>query len=446
MKRVILILTLIVSAMALWAGGASEKSEVYYLNYKAVAADIYTDSVAPKFEEETGISLKVITAASNQYDQTLKSELAKSDPPDIFQINGSVGMSMYPNDLAPLEDTEFYKLLNDKSTALKDSEGHVVGIPYALEGFGIIYNDAIMRAYFALPDKAVDISSAEEINSFDLLKAVVEDMTKHKDELSIQGVFAATAMAPGSDWRWTNHLMNMPLWAEFSENELGLIAKDAGLAATEFEFKYNENFKALFDLYLDNSTVPRGLVTSRTIADAMAEFALGNCAMVQNGNWATNQVLGIAGNVVEREDIKFMPLYMGLEGEENQGICIGTENYLCINSHISDEDKANADRYLTWLFSSETGVNLVVDELAFIADYSSINRDPSDPLAKEMKRWLGSENTVIVPWVFSCVPSTQWRTDLGSALLEYINGTLDWNSVVKIAQDSWAREARIAGR
>ena len=160
MKRVILILTLIVSAMALWAGGASEKSEVYYLNYKAVAADIYTDSVAPKFEEETGISLKVITAASNQYDQTLKSELAKSDPPDIFQINGSVGMSMYPNDLAPLEDTEFYKLLNDKSTALKDSEGHVVGIPYALEGFGIIYNDAIMRAYFALPDKAVDISSA----------------------------------------------------------------------------------------------------------------------------------------------------------------------------------------------------------------------------------------------------------------------------------------------
>ena len=99
-------------------------------------------------------------------------------------------------------------------------------------------------------EEDVDISSAEEINSFDLLKAVVEDMTKHKDELGIQGVFAATAMAPGSDWRWTNHLMNMPLWAEFSENELGLSAMDAGLAATEFEFKYNENFKALFDLYL----------------------------------------------------------------------------------------------------------------------------------------------------------------------------------------------------
>ena len=445
MKKVLVSLLIALCSFSLFAQGGAE-NEVYYLNYKAVAADIYTDEVAPAFEEETGIALKVVTAASNQYTQTLMSELAKNDPPDIFQVNGVVGLQGRINDVAPLENTEFYKLLNDKSTALS-ANGHVVAIPYALEGFGIIYNDAIMREYFALPDKAVDISSAEEIKSFEDLKAVVEDMTKHKEELGIDGVFASTAMAPGTDWRWTTHLMNLPLYAEFSENSEGLDAVSAGLAATEFDFKYNENFKQLFDLYLDNSTVSRALVTSRTIADAMAEFALGRCAMVQNGNWATIQILGVDGNVVNADDIKFMPVYMGLEGEEEQGICIGTENYFCINSHISDEDKANADKYLTWLFSSPTGKDLVVNRLGFIADYSSLeDTEPSDVLAVEMQRWMGKEGTKTIPWVFSCIPSDQWKMDFGSALLEYVNGTMEWSEVVNVAVSSWVREAELAGR
>ena len=445
-KALSFFLMALICLVSVFAQGGSEKSEVYYLNYKAVAADIYTDEVAPAFEEETGISLKVVTAASNQYGQTLVSELAKNDPPDIFQVNGVVGLAGRLNDVAPLENTEFYTLLNDKSTALT-SNGHVVAIPYALEGFGIIYNDAVMRKYFALPDKAVSLESAEEIKSFADLKAVVEDMTKHKDELGIKGVFASTSMAPGSDWRWTTHLMNLPLYAEFSENSEGLDAVSAGLASSEFKFKYNENFKQLFDLYLDNSTVSRSLVTSRTIADAMAEFALGDCAMVQNGNWATIQILGVDGNTVASEDIKFMPVYMGLEGEEGQGICIGTENYFCINSNISEQDQKNADTYLTWLFSSDTGKKLVVDRLGFIADYSSLEgTEPSDVLAVEMNKWMQDDSVNTIPWVFSCIPSDQWKSDFGSALLEYVNETMDWDEVVEIAQSSWAREAQLAGR
>ena len=214
-----------------------------------------------------------------------------------------------------------------------------------------------------------------------------------------------------------------------------------------FVLRLPVDFKQLFDLYLDNSTVSRALVTSRTIADAMAEFALGRCAMVQNGNWATIQILGVDGNVVNADDIKFMPVYMGLEGEDEQGICIGTENYFCINSHISDEDKANADKYLTWLFSSPTGKDLVVNRLGFIADYSSLeDTEPSDVLAVEMQRWMGKEDTKTIPWVFSCIPSDQWKMDFGSALLEYVNGTMEWSEVVNVAVSSWVREAELAGR
>ena len=441
-KSLSILLVFALALSSVFAGGAKESSanEVYFLNFKPEIADVYTDIVAPAFEEETGLKLRVVTAASNQYQTTLRSEMAKSNPPAIFQVNGPVGVQAFTNDVAPLEDTGFYALLADKSMAI-EQDGHVVGIPYAVEGYGIIYNDAIMRKYFALPDKAVDISSADEIRSFDTLKAVVEDMSKNLDELGIQGVFASTSMASGTDWRWQTHLFNMPLWKEFGDI----------LTTTEaasFEFTYNENYKALWDLYLDNSTTPKGMVSAKTDADSMAEFALGQCAMVQNGNWGAAQILGQAGNVVASEDIKFLPLYMGFDGEENQGICVGTENYLSINIHASEEAKKNADTFLTWLFSSDTGKKIVKENLMFITPFNSFTEEelPEDPLAKEVNRWMNMDGVTSVPWAFQGIPSEQWKSDFGGALLQYINGTMDWSEVVEIAKKSWTVEAEIAGR
>ncbi len=441
-KSLSILLVFALALSSVFAGGAKESSanEVYFLNFKPEIADVYTDIVAPAFEEETGLKLRVVTAASNQYQTTLRSEMAKSNPPVIFQVNGPVGVQAFTNDVAPLEDTGFYALLADKSMAI-EQDGHVVGIPYAVEGYGIIYNDAIMRKYFALPDKAVDISSADEIRSFDTLKAVVEDMSKHLDELGIQGVFASTSMASGTDWRWQTHLFNMPLWKEFGDI---LTTTEA----SSFEFTYNENYKALWDLYLDNSTTPKGMVSAKTDADSMAEFALGQCAMVQNGNWGAAQILGQAGNVVASEDIKFLPLYMGFDGEENQGICVGTENYLSINIHASEEAKKNADTFLTWLFSSDTGKKIVKENLMFITPFNSFTEEelPEDPLAKEVNRWMNMDGVTSVPWAFQGIPSEQWKSDFGGALLQYINGTMDWSEVVEIAKKSWTVEAEIAGR
>ena len=231
-------------------------------------------------------------------------------------------------------------MLSDKSMALT-YEGHAVAIPYTVEGYGIIYNDALMRAYFALPDKAVAISSADEIKDFDTLKAVVEDMTKHKDELGIQGVFASTSMAPGNDWRWQTHLFNIPLWAEFRDKAgEGALATAAAASATEFDFTYADNFKALWDLYLDNSTTAKGLLGGKSTDDSMAEFALGQCAMVQNGNWAWSQINGISSNTVKEDKIKFLPIYTGIDGEEKQGVKHGAQNSESTRVWVFEDFKA----------------------------------------------------------------------------------------------------------
>ncbi|MBO5731030.1 MAG: carbohydrate ABC transporter substrate-binding protein, partial [Treponema sp.] len=357
------VLMLAVAGSMLFAGGGKEKAqEIYFLNFKPEIADVYEAKVIPAFQAENpGYKLKVVTAASGTYEQTLKSEQAKSNPPVIFQTNGPVGLEGSRNDAAPLDDTNFYKLLADKSMALK-LDGKVAAIPYAVEGYGIIYNNAIMNKYFALPNKAVAINSAEEIKDFATLKAVVEDMQKNIDALGIKGVFASTSMAAGNQWRWQTHTVNVPLYYEFLKKAPETSPVLTGLAAETLDFTYNKNFKDLMDLYTNNSLTAKTLLGSKSVDDSMAEFALGQCAMVQNGNWAAAQILGTPGNKVASADIKFLPLYMGIDGEMNAGLCVGTENYLCINKNASAEAQAAADVFLTWLFSSPTGKKLVSED------------------------------------------------------------------------------------
>lgn len=448
-KTLTIILIALMALSAVFAGGSAESSsgagEVYFLNFKPEIADVYTKEVAPAFEAETGIKLKVVTASSNQYEATLKSEMAKSNPPTIFQVNGPVGLASHTSEVASLDESQIYAMLADKSMALS-ANGHVAAIPYAVEGYGIIYNDAIMRKYIALP--GAKISSVDEIKSFETLKAVVEDMTSKKDQLGIKGVFASTSMAAGNDWRWQTHLFNLPLYQEFADKSSPADATLAGLSSASFDFKYEKEFRQIWDLYLNNSTTAKGLVGAKSVDDSMAEFALGQAAMVQNGNWGASQILGVTGNTVADEDIKFLPIYIGLPGEETQGLCVGTENYLCINKSASAEAQANADAFLSWLFGSATGKKLVTEKLGFITPFNTFEESemPSDPLAKDVIRWMNKGGVTSIPWTFAAIPSEQWKADFGSALLDYINGSKDWDATAKVAKDSWASEAKIAGR
>ena len=77
-----------------------------------------------------------------------------------------IGYSNWKNFCLDLRDTELYTWQLDKGIAITSGDG-VYGIPYVVEGYGIIYNDAIMQKYFALSSKAVSFSSMEEVDNFD---------------------------------------------------------------------------------------------------------------------------------------------------------------------------------------------------------------------------------------------------------------------------------------
>lgn len=404
---------------------------IYYLNFKPEVAEVY-QKIAETYQKETGVELRVVTAASGTYEQTLKSEMAKSDAPTLFQINGPLGYLNWKDYCADLSDTELYRHLKDKSLAVT-SGGKVYGIPYVVEGYGIIYNNAILQKYFET--EGAKASSAEQINSFSKLQEVVEDMTAKKEQLGIDGVFACTSLKPGEDWRWQTHLANIPISYEWMQGGVNLTGEET----REIAFSYNENFKNIFDLYLKNSTVAPKLLGSKQVMDSMAEFALGKCAMVQNGNWAWNDIKGIEGNTVKEEDIHFLPIYTGMEAEETQGLCIGTENFFCINAKASEDDQKRAADFIYWLFSSETGKKLVTEELGFIAPFDTFSADehPNDPLAGEVAAWMNKEGVRNIGWNFTLFPGQTFKDHFGSALLQYAQGNMSWDEVVARTVDDW---------
>lgn len=411
--------------------------ELYYLNFKPEIAEIY-DEIAKVYKEETGVTLKVVTAASGTYEQTLKSEIEKSDAPTLFQINGPKGYANWKDYCADLKDTEIYKHLTDKNLAV-NVNGGVYGIPYVVEGYGIIYNNAIMNKYFALPNKATDVKSVDEINNFAKLKAVAEDMQKNASALGIKGVFASTSLKSGEDWRWQTHLANVPVFYEFNNNKIDL----TGDATKEIKFQYSDNYKNIFDLYINNSTVQPKILGTKQVSDSMAEFALGQCAMVQNGNWAWSQIKDVDGNVVKEEDIKFMPIYTGISGEENQGICVGTENFFAINSKASADKQKLAQDFIYWLYSSDKGKDFVTNKLSFIAPFDTFsdNEKPNDPLAKEVLRWSSKPDTVNIAWNFTVFPSQTFKDKFGASLLQYAQGTKNWNDVKSQVIADWKSES-----
>ena len=411
---------------------ASDNSQgsVYYLNFKPESEEQWK-KIAEDYEKETGVKVKVVTAASGTYEQTLKSEVAKKDAPTLFQINGPVGYESWKEYCLDLKDTNLYSHLLNQDMAVKDGDG-VYGIPYVEEGYGIIYNQAIMDKYFALD--GAKAKSVDEINNFSKLKAVVEDMQSKKDQLGIDGVFASTSLTPGEDWRWQTHLANLPVYYEYKDKDV----KDLD----EIEFTYSDNFKNIFDLYINNSTCEPALLGSKTVSDSMAEFALGKAAMVQNGNWGWSQIAEVDGNKVKEDDVKFMPIYTGVEGEEKQGLCIGTENYFSINSKASEADQKASIEFVEWLFTSETGKNHVTNELGFIAPFDTFEDSevPQDPLAKEVLKYLSNDDLYNVDWNFTTFPSQTFKDDFGAALLEYCNGNMKWEDVKKLVIEEWASE------
>ena len=398
-------------------GEAASGGSVYYLNFKP-EADAQWQALAETYTEQTGVPVTVVTAASGNYETMLKSEMAKTDAPTLFQVNGPVGLASWSDYCYDLTGSDFANELTSDDFKLMDGD-KLAGVAYVYEGYGIIVNTALLQeAGYTTAD----------ITDFESLKKVAEDITARKDELGFSA-FTSAGMDGSSDWRFKTHLANMPLYYEF---------EDEGYEGTPAEIKgtYLDNYRQIWDLYINNATCEPSLLSAKTADDATAEFLTGAAVFYQNGTWEYTNIADLGD-----ENMDILPIYIGVDGEENQGLCTGTENYWCVNAKASEEDiKATLD-FMYWCVTSEEGTTAMAQDMGFICPFKNAKETPN-VLNNKMNEAVAS-GKYSVAWDFNYIPSEEWKNGVGSALTSYAADQTDanWDAVVTAFVDGWASEA-----
>ena len=405
------------SAAAGTAAAASGTGRVYYLNFKP-EADEYWQELAKEYTSETGVPVTVLTAASGEYESTLKSEMAKSEAPTMFQVNGPVGLASWKDYCYDLSGSKLEGELTNSAYELKDGD-KVAGIAYVTEAYGLITNKALLeKAGYTVDD----------IKSFDDLKKVAEDITARKDELGFSA-FTSAGMDSSSDWRFKTHLANLPIYYEY---------KDAGVDnLDELQGTYLDNYRAIWDLYINNSTIDPSQLSTATGDQAESEFVNQEAVFFQNGTWEYDAVKAIGD-----DNLAYLPIYFGVD-DANEGLCMGTENYWCVNGQASAEDIQATLDFMYWCVTSDAGVNAMTsgDKMGFNIPFKS------NPESTNVLFNLANANTgTPVSWNFTTMPSEEWKNTLGQALTVYAADQTDanWEQVRSAFVDNWATEKQLA--
>lgn len=396
------------------------KGSVYYLNFKPEQDEAY-QKIAKKYEEETGVKVTVVTAASGSYESTLAAEIQKTNAPTLFQVNGPVGLANWKDYCYDLKDSKVYGELTNESYALTE-DGYVYGVGYVIESYGLITNTKLL-------EKAG--YKTDDIQSFDDLKKVAEDITKRKEELGFSA-FTSAGMDKSSDWRFKTHLANLPIYFEYQADK---ISSTAAIKGT-----YLDNYRKIFDLYINNSTCDPKELSSKTSEDTLNEFKESKAVFYQNGSWEYGNV----AKAFKDDDLKMIPIYIGVGDEKNQGLCTGTENYWCVNSKASEDDIQATLDFMNWCVTSDDGVKAMCKDMGFTIPFKK-NLKSDNVLVNEANKYTEDGKTP-VSWNFSTMPSEEWKNGVGSALTSYAADPTDanWAKVTTAFVDGWAKEAAAA--
>ena len=415
MKKALSLLLIAILCVGLFAGCAGgEKGRVYWLNFKPESDEVLQE-VAKMYTEETGVEVKVLTAASGTYNQTLLAEMDKAEAPTLFVIGNQNAVKEWKDYALNLKDSAIAKELNTDAYNMYDADGNLVSIGYCYECYGIIVNPTLIeKAGYKMDD----------LKNFEGLKKVAEDIHKRAKELGFDA-FSASDMDGSSSWRFTGHMANLEYYYE---------SRDAGgwkECPAEIKGTYMENFKNLYDLCINNSMTPaKELATGGH--DAQNQFKTGKAAFYVNGSWEYSAVAEAVPNAT------MIPYYAGVKGEEKAGLNCGTENYWAINSKVSKADQKATMDFMVWCVTNEEASRKLVDTFG-VMPYKSAAESTNGFLAAANK--YSADGCYVMDWATNYQPNVdEYRKALVSALNAYnANQTeANWAKVKTAFVDGWA--------
>nr|WP_295308656.1 ABC transporter substrate-binding protein [uncultured Blautia sp.] len=373
-------------------------------------------------EKNPNVKINLETVGGSDYASSLKAKMLGNDPVEIFTLGGPDDIASYQEYLEPLTDQEWVSHVTAGGVDNVTVDGEVYGLPLAIEGYGLIYNKKIFEA------AGIDAST---LTTYDAIDKAFADLQKQIDEGKLAEEFpvleAVEEYAAKESWIVGLHTNNVALSQEFKSAANAFNSKTVA-------YTYGDQLKDLIDLETkytsskDNLSLLNSVDYSTQVGGGLA---IERVAVVQQGNWISSEVSNVSEDVLDNLGILPIPL----KGVVEDSIAVGVSNYWCVNSKSSDAEKKAAKDFLNWLYQSDEGKEIVVNNLGFIPAFDNYdNVSISDPLSAEVKRYVDAGKTI--PWVFSGQPSG-WDSKVAANIQNYLAGSMTWDEVIAQNISDW---------
>lgn len=353
--------------------------------------------LATDYKNEKGVEIEVLESPGDDYFQQLKTKMAGNQGPTVF--------SLYPGSeteqmASYLEDLSGLSFVNDIAAGMaSEIDGKVVGIPYTVEGFGMVYNKSLM-----------DPSTVKDYDSF-------VKMLQDQKANGINGFGLSQ-----ESYFLIAHILNTPF--ALQENPIEFVEK---LNKGEVKMADTAEFKEFAKFYAairEHSYNPLEANYDKECGD----FATGKTAAIHQGNWAYSMFADY--------DMDFEMGLMALPLNGNDKLAVSVPSAWSVNSQASDADKKAGKDFIEWLYTSETGKKYLMDEFGFIPVVKGMENSNMDPLSSDVAKYAEEGKTIT--W-----PLTVWPAGIVDAYLvpvaqEFFTSSMNEDEFLQALDNAWA--------
>lgn len=448
MRNGCLVLPVIWVALSVTGCGKADKDyDVYFFNQKSEIAESLNE-LADAYQEETGKKVKVFTVGTTEGAETMRSELKSKEYPTLFSSNAiafeewkSAGYAYGAEEIQNRELKELYESVPEALRLQFEGEGNY-GIPYNMEGYGLIADQQMLKEVLGeedLQDFEKDYKAADYKEFQEMVKAIdayikgeagrsftlngnIYRTAGEKTVLTekLNGVFA---VAGAEKWTYGNHFGNYPVSTVYTS--VYDVRESDPEKAEQLKTPIVKSLQEL-DFLTHYVAGPEGPVergpqfinsTVTGYDQAVQTFAEGKAIFIKNGNWIYGNVAKIDESVADR--LTMLPMKVnfseedisvkGLDAEKmNRSIPEFVSQYYIINAKASEQEKKEAENFLIWLNTSETGQDYIVNKFAFVPFHADENIVLENPLSNSLISYKVEGNLLANP--FDAAPSS-WGTE-----------------------------------
>ena len=394
---------------------AAEPVHVVYWN-DLPALDGALQTLAAAYAAQTGTEVEVRTFDRESYGDAIGTALGTDAAPTVFCMRGPVDLHAWGSYALDLSGAAVTAQSGNESYRLCDRSGAVLGLGFDEETYGLVVNTELLSRLGY---------SVEDLSGFNSLRTISDGIHIRAGELGFDA-FAPCSLMGEEARELADHLFNVPLFYEFRDG--GVTVPPAAVNGS-----YLSYLRFLWNLMIMDSKASNALLIQYDEDAAMQAFFDGKAVFYPQGSWAYERL----AEGMDAEQLRMVPLYFGVPGEENLGLSTGCRDYWSVNAQAGEAEQQAALDFLCWMVSSTDNCVILAQGISSVPFKEAA--PTGNPFCAQAAA-LAGQGKYNVDWVFSLTPGDAlWRNAVLNALARYGMDPVDmyWEEMTSTFSEAW---------